>query len=125
MNMRMTMSSHVSPLTVLLQGVVARARVAFLGHDAKRRKWVELPHKAEVHVQFVDVHTIRLAIARVGQTPDGVQLAALHGELDTVIKYWPEGNTQEQGERRLHPTDESGRYWLVTTLVIAHQPELL
>lgn len=114
-----------SALTRRIRWVLTRAREAFDRREKWTRKWDSLPNGGEVHIQFVEFHTLRLAIARVGQTPEGPSLTALHTELDTLIKYWPETETQETGERKLTPTDETGRYWLVTTLTIAHQPELL
>lgn len=76
------------------------------------------------------LNRLRFALARVGQTPAGKNLELLQNELNTLIAHWPEPETRETGTRKLIPTDETGRYWLVTTLSIAqaeclHQLELL
>lgn len=115
-----------SPLARRIKFVLTHAREAYTRQERYTRKWDTLPKGGEIHIQFVSPHSIRLAIARIGPTPEeGPRLDALHTELNTLITYWPETDTHETGDRKLTPTDETGRYWLVTTLTIAHQPELL
>lgn len=117
-----------SPLTRRITYVLTHAREAFTRNEKYTRKWDALPNGGEIHIQFITPHTLRLAIARLGPTPeDGPRLEALHTELNTLIAYWPEPDTLETSSttRKLIPTDETGRYWLVTTLTIPHQPELL
>lgn len=113
-----------SNLTRRIRWVLTHAREAFTRREKWTRKWDALPNGGEIHIQFVDAYTLRLALARVGRTPEGPRLAALHVELDTLVNHWPEAETYETGQRKLTSTDETGRYWLVTTLSIAHQPEL-
>ena len=114
-----------SPLTKKIRWVLTHAREAYSRKEQYTRKWDALEHGGEIHIQFIATNSLRLAIARIGKTPEDKALDALHTELDTLIKYWPEGETNETGDRKLTPTDESGRYWLVTTLTIVHQPNLL
>lgn len=117
-----------SPLTNRIKYVLTHAREAYIRREQHTRKWDRLPNEAEIHIQFITPHTLRLALARIGQTPEGPALTALHTELDTLIAYWPEPDTLETegpAGRKLTPTDDTRRYWLVTTLTIAHQPNLL
>lgn len=113
-----------SALTNRIKYVLTHAREAWTRKEANKRKWDALPNGGEIHIQFVSDHELRLAIARIGLTPEGPRLTALYSELDTLIAYWPETDTRETGERKLTPRDETGRYWLVTTLTIATQLQL-
>jgi hypothetical protein len=114
-----------SPLTKRIRWVLTHAREAYEREEEFKRKWDALPKGAELHIQFTNSSRFRLAIARVGKTPAGHGIKMLHQELNTVIKHWPEPDTIEiVEERKLIPTDETGRYWLVTTMAIAKQLEL-
>lgn len=116
-----------SPLTRKIRYILTHAREAWTRNEPNKRKFDILPNGAEIHIQFTAPHELKLALARLGPTPEGPALEKLHTELDTLITYWPELDTLEKDRhaRKLIPTDETRRYWLVTTLTIAHQPKLI